>query len=113
VAKDFWDNHQYGPAYREAQRALRPARIMMRAQWEKAIKGLDSPVASPYAVSFYTLPRHWEFMEQVNGATASANMLTDGDFETVAGPDAGAVVKQESTLDEVELRAERASPRSL
>src|SRR5262249_10689676 len=35
-------------AYAEAQRALRPLRILMRAQWETAARELDSPVASPY-----------------------------------------------------------------
>ncbi len=35
------------------------------AQWDQAIKGLDTPVASPYAVTFYTLPRHWLVMDEV------------------------------------------------
>ena len=88
---------------------LRPVRIMMRAQWEKGLKGLDSPVASPYAVSFYTLPRHWEFMDEVNAATPTANMLPDGDFETVPGRAQEQWYKQESTLDDVDMQATRVS----
>jgi hypothetical protein len=109
VAKDLWEKNQFGQAYREAQRALRPARIMMKAQWDKAVWGLDSAVASPYAVSFYTLPRHWEFMDQVNAAQAAANVLIGGDFETVPGRTQEAWYPQESTLDDVVMRAERVS----
>jgi hypothetical protein len=68
-------------AYTEAQRAVRPLRILMRAQWEEATKELDTPVASPYAVSFYTLPRHWRFRDELTRSRAAANVLPGGDFE--------------------------------
>jgi hypothetical protein len=72
----------YGEGYEEAERALRPLRILMRKDWEKAIKPLDGlAVASPYAVSFYTLPRHWRFWDQVTSQRVAANVLPDGDFE--------------------------------
>ena len=72
----------YGDGYEDAERALRPVRILMRKDWEKAAKVLDGQaVASPYAVSFYTLPRHWRFWDQVTSQTAAANVLPDGDFE--------------------------------
>src|SRR5207253_6120938 len=48
-AKERWEKRDFAEAYREAERSLRPVRILMRAHWETAIKGLDSPVASPYA----------------------------------------------------------------
>jgi hypothetical protein len=107
AATSLWNSHRFAEAYREAQRALRPARILMRAQWDNAIKGLDAPVASPYAVSFYTLPKHWEFMEQIKNAKPAANMLRAGDFETVPGRVQETWTPQESTLDDVVLRAER------
>jgi hypothetical protein len=53
----------------------------MRLQWEKAVRGLDTPVASPYAVSYYTLPKHWPFMDQVKRSTVANNQLRGGDFE--------------------------------
>jgi hypothetical protein len=72
-------------AYAEAERALRPLRILMRAQWEKAARELDTPTASPYAVSFYTLPRHWRFRDQLARMQAAANVLPGGDFEQAPG----------------------------
>src|SRR5262249_47559847 len=109
TAKGLWENHQFGPAYREAQRALRPVRIMMRAQWDRAVYGLDSPVTSPYAVSFYTLPKHWQFMEQIQAATPAANVLHGGDFEAVPGRAVETWYPQENTLDDVVMRADRVS----
>jgi hypothetical protein len=80
--RQFWDDHNYPEAYHEADRALRPLRILMRAEWEDACKLLDSPVASPYTLSYYTLPRHWRFMEQIQTARASGNVMQGGDFES-------------------------------
>jgi hypothetical protein len=72
----------YGEGYAEAERSLRPLRILMRKDWEKAVKPLEGlAVASPYAVSFYTLPRHWRFWDQVTSQHVAANVLPDGDFE--------------------------------
>jgi hypothetical protein len=79
----------------------------MRAQWEQAVKGLDSPVASPYAVTFFTLPRHWKFIEQVRGLTPSANVLTSGDFESTPAVGRDTWRVDEPTLDEVEMLAMR------
>jgi hypothetical protein len=85
-----WEEHEYAEAYHEADRALRPLRILMRAEWEDACKGLDTPVASPYALSYYTLPRHWRFIDQVRAARATGNLLPGGDFESMetSGPNA-------------------------
>lgn len=80
-SKELWDAKNFSEAYHEAQRALRPVRILMRAQWVKAVRGLDSTVTSPYAVSYYTLPKHWPFMDQVRRSTVGNNLLIGGDFE--------------------------------
>jgi hypothetical protein len=105
----FFNNGYYREANAEAQRALRPLRILMRAQWEQAAGNLGFPVASPYAVSFYTLPRHWSFMEEFSQQTAGANVLTGGDFEL--NPDRSAETWQPQVAklptDEVELVARR------
>jgi hypothetical protein len=70
---------------------------------------VTNAVASPYAVSFYTLPRHWEFMAQVRAAKPGQNMLPGGDFEAPAGDWPPAWLEQKVTLpsDRVELSAER------
>jgi hypothetical protein len=108
TARQLLDEHAFAKAYREAQAALRPVRILMRAQWEKAVRGMDSPVASPYAASFFTLPRHWQFMEQVNRATIAANVLPGGDFEGLPQRKEDAWhLEDPPSLDEVELIAQR------
>jgi hypothetical protein len=118
TAKTMWENHRFSEAYREAQRALRPARIMMRAQWDKAqrpfdkpgdlpsaSKPLDTPVASPFGVCIYTLPKHWEFMSEVKNAKPSANVLPSGDFEVVPGRAQETWFHMENTLDDVDMQA--------
>jgi hypothetical protein len=43
---------------------------------------LDVPSASPFAVAFFTLPKHWELQRDLSGTKLGANALRDGDFET-------------------------------
>lgn len=83
--RHHWEDHNYAEAYHEADRAVRPLRILMRAEWEDACKLLDTPVASPFALSYYTLPRHWRFMDQVQSAHSGNNVLPGGDFESAPG----------------------------
>jgi hypothetical protein len=103
------NNREFPEAYRESERALRPLRILMRAQWDKAIKGLDTPVASPYAVTFFTLPRHWQFMDEVKRSVPTANILPGGDFEPIPERTQDTWKLDEKTLDDVELLAQRVS----
>jgi hypothetical protein len=94
-----WNKGDYREAYLEAQRVVRPLRIVMRAQWEAAVKDLDTPVASPYAVSFYTLPQHWRYMDQVRQGRAGTNVLPNGDFEGNSDPAADGWLPQQATLE--------------
>jgi hypothetical protein len=99
---------EWQDAYADAQRALRPLRIMMRAQWEEAVKKLTAPAASPYALSYYTLPRHWKLWEEVQKRQPGANLLPDGNFEME--PEAiqqGWLRQQSPSLDEVVVAARR------
>ncbi len=106
-SEELWKARNFTEAYHEAERALRPVRILMRAHWEKAVRGLDTPVASPYAVTYYTLPRHWQFMNQVRACSPGANVLPGGDFELDPSrvQDSWKLVKE--SLDDLELGAER------
>jgi hypothetical protein len=84
----------------------------MRAQWEKALRGLDNklldtPTASPYAVSFFTLPQHWRLVEEIRNQRPAANVLPGGDFEAPLGQIQSDWQPQESTLDAVTLLAAR------
>jgi hypothetical protein len=110
---DSWNRGDYREAYAEAGRVLRPLRILMRAQWEQATNELSAPVASPFAVSFYTLPRHWEFAQAVKKGRIGTNVLPGGDFEATPSPTAETWLTQETTLDEVAMLASRVteSPR--
>jgi hypothetical protein len=103
-------NGDFSEAYLEAQRALRPLRILMRVQWDRCMKEVDTPVASPYLLSFFTLPRHVRFWEEVRPLVTTGNMLSDGDFETP--PDhvpPGWVVQEAQSLDDVKTLARRVS----
>ncbi len=106
-ATENFNKGDYREAYGDAQRALRPLRILMRAYWEQATKELDVPVASQYAVSFYTLPRHWRFMDLVHQGRPGANVLPNGDFEVSPDRAPEAWLPQETTLDEVDMVARR------
>jgi hypothetical protein len=97
----LWKSGDYREADAEAERVMRPLRILMRAQWENAVKELDTPVASPYAVSFYTLPRHWRFMDLVHQGTPGTNLLPHGDFESMPEDAPDAWRPQWTTLDNV------------
>jgi hypothetical protein len=68
-------------AYVQAIRALRGLRLVERAAWEAGLAPLRSPVASPGAVAFSTLPSHAALMERVIGSRPGANLLAGGDFE--------------------------------
>jgi hypothetical protein len=105
--EELWNNHMFNDAYLEAQRAVRPVRILMRAQWDQAMKKVSTPVANPYGVSFYTLPRFWEMTSQIEGKKPGVNLLNDGGFEVDPNRVMPGWTKQGPTLDDVELYAQR------
>jgi hypothetical protein len=101
-------NGEHAAAYQDAQMAQRALRVLMRAHWERAVKELDTPVASPYAVSFFTLPRHWQFVDEILSRRVTANVLPGGGFE--APPEQrsdGWRLQEVPTLDPVVPRARR------
>ncbi|MBA4186990.1 MAG: hypothetical protein C0467_03130 [Planctomycetaceae bacterium] len=71
----------YDKAYQDAVRALRPLRVIMRDHWLQATATLDVPTASPYAVSYFSLPKHWEMFRQIQETKPGANVLPHGGFE--------------------------------
>jgi hypothetical protein len=68
-------------AYVHAVRALRWLRLLERAEWEAAVGSGRSPVASPGAVMFATLPQHMALMERAVASRPADNLLAGGDFE--------------------------------
>jgi len=74
---------QYQSARQHAADAMQLTRMLQRVHWEHAVKKLPTPVVSPYALSFQTLPAHWRLMRGVpeRSAAAASNKLPSGEFE--------------------------------
>jgi hypothetical protein len=95
-------------AYAQAQLCLRSLRRVTRSEWEAAVKNLDVPSASVYALSYYTLPRHWEMVDRYKAMRRADNVLPDGDFETPPNQQAAAwTVQVADSLDAVIPSAKR------
>lgn len=69
------------PAWLHAQRAAQSLRLVEQSQWDAVVGSFDSPVASPGAVSFATLPAHFELLARVAKGRLGSNLLPGGDFE--------------------------------
>jgi hypothetical protein len=113
-AQAKWNAEDFRGAYKDAQRALRPLRILMRAHWEQANKSLgpDAPAtASPYATSYFTLPKHWQLRHELELSSPGGNVLPDGDFER-SGPIPAGWQTARSTPDDVigEVRVADSEP---
>lgn len=67
----------------QCQAALQSIRILQRIHWDAAVAERSSAIASPYTISFQTLPEHWRFIRRL-GSTHFAgyeNSLPSGNFE--------------------------------
>jgi hypothetical protein len=80
-SKGLLASRQYSAAYLFAERAMRSLRLAQRSCWEAAINGLRSPISSPAAVGFRTLPWHRELTERVSRGPSGENRLPEGQFE--------------------------------
>ena len=76
-------NRDYRNAAVSAQRAMRPLRLLERDHWERAVKALGRPSASPLTANFATLPAHWRFLAELDSAERSRNVLAEGNMENV------------------------------
>jgi hypothetical protein len=103
----------YDKAFADAHRALRPLRVVMRDHWDRATATLDVPTASPFAVSYFSLPKHWELFREVQACQPAQSLLPGGAFEPGSDiPTAGIAVDQIpgwsarfGTLDRVDVAA--------
>ncbi len=75
----------YDKAFADAHRALRPLRVVMRDHWNQAVATLDTPSASPFAVSYFSLPKHWELFREIQSCEPSNTVLPGGSFEPAGG----------------------------
>ena len=101
-------NGEHENAHAEAERALRPLRLLMRLHWERALKELDTPLATPWSGSFFTLARHWQYMDQMRGLRLAKNVMPGGDFELPPDQEQkGWTLQEDSTADPVTTTARR------
>lgn len=70
-----------------SQQALQMARAVQRSHWDEAVRDLPSPVASPFTISYASLPAQARLAMQLGNASDSVkNLLPSGDFEDVSVP---------------------------
>lgn len=65
-----------------AHRSMRAVRLLERAHWEKAVAALGSPIASPLATTFVTLPYHWQFVRALEACAPRRSLVRQGDMES-------------------------------
>jgi hypothetical protein len=84
-AEAAWSRQDYIGALRAADDALQALRNLQRVHWIDAVEGFNSPLASPHAVCFSTLPDHYRLIDKVGRSIMNpsdeANLLPSGSFE--------------------------------
>lgn len=90
-------------SYEASLRSGQYVRQLMRNHWEFTVKGLSSPVSSPYTLSYYSLPKYYEWLKQTNQSQLSGNLLRDGDCESAPGAAPSGWNVTKDTIDEVNL----------
>ncbi len=88
AAKSAAANGNFALALETADEALQALRILQRAHWEDAVRQFKSPLASPHAVCYSTLPDHYRLINKVGRSimnpSQEANLLPSGSFEDEA-----------------------------
>jgi hypothetical protein len=79
----LFTGRDFPAAYLEAERAMRPLRLLERSDWQTAVGGSVSPVASPATVSFRTLPWNRNLTARLASQPSAPNRLIGGDFENL------------------------------
>ena len=62
---------------------MRIARGVQNQYWRSAVNELASATASPHTISFSSLPDHWKMLLRIRTQTASQNLVSSGDFESL------------------------------
>jgi hypothetical protein len=78
----FNENDMTG-AFAEARRAIRPLQVLARTHWEKNVRVLTSPLVSPLALSFESLPEHQTLMARLSANRWAPNQLPEGNFDNL------------------------------
>ncbi|HVJ87112.1 MAG TPA: hypothetical protein VM452_15765 [Caulifigura sp.] len=112
-ADDDLHGQRHDEARRKSQKAMALTRYVQRAYWDHAVKRLTSPVASPHAVCFQTLPDHWRMWRRIDRQkSAGENLLRSGTFEDRDAVQTLWTVRSETTArDPVALNTKSAEGR--
>lgn len=85
TAESAYSQQDYAGALRAADDALQQLRNLQRMHWIDAVDGFNSPLASPHAVCYSTLPDHYRLINKVGGSVMNpsdeADLLPSGSFE--------------------------------
>src|SRR6201999_4303219 len=71
----------YSQAYLAARNATFPIEHWKREVWKRCVHVLQSPVSSPLAVNFATLPEQIQFAAAITGPPPGESLLVGGDCE--------------------------------
>ncbi|MDZ7618065.1 MAG: hypothetical protein U1E05_13760, partial [Patescibacteria group bacterium] len=72
---------EHRQAIRAARQSMRVVQMLERRHWEAAVAELSSPVTSPGACSFASLPWHAKLGVRIQASQYGQNQLVGGDFE--------------------------------
>ena len=100
---------QTDDARQQASEALQFGRFLQRNHWEHAIRTSPNTTTSPWAVSFQSLPEHWNLMrrlEKLGSLDAMENLLPSGEFEDIGTLVAEHWKHQQTMLETVQSSAE-------
>ncbi len=98
----------FSSAKQHSADAMQLLRILQRAYWNDAVRSLSSPVSSPYAVCFQTLPDHWRMIERIGRSQAreDTNLLRSGTFEDIDTMIVEGWKHRQTAIDGVQAEAE-------
>lgn len=84
-ATDALERKDFHGARQMAADAMQLQRILQRAHWNDAVRKLTSPVSSPHAICFQTLPEHWRLIARLGESRMdnNVNLLRSGNFEDI------------------------------
>ena len=108
-AESALQSKQTDDARQQASEALQYGRFLQRNHWEHAIRTSPNPTTSPWAVSFQSLPEHWNLMrrlEKLGSLDALENLLPSGEFEDIGTLVAEHWKHQQTMLETVQSSAE-------
>lgn len=102
-------NKQFADAQQLANEALYHARLLQRSDWDVAVARLPNPTASPWALSFQSLPEHYRLLKQLESTGepgSGGNLLPSGEFEVYDNLISERWRAEQSTTDVVDSSAE-------